>query len=189
MGKMWCQHETTHWKGLQRTANIVHTLFWLFRHGLEDQPPIKKTIEDPSLNVFEQCSKTATRSVPQIYPKRSGSPSSAGRARNPATPQTTAVERVRLVEKMARGEKNPAATLRARSDGRYRRPKSWHKERDNKVWPTLQLVYQSDVGNRNWLETKIRSSQIQGLRMQTGHERRRNPPPPQPRLRLPERSL
>ena len=114
MGKMWCQHETTHWKGLQRTANIVHTLFWLFRHGLEDQPPIKKTIEDPSLNVFEQCSKTATRSVPQIYPKRSGSPSSAGRARNPATPQTTAVERVRLVEKMARGEKNPAATLRAK---------------------------------------------------------------------------
>ena len=64
--------------------------------------------------MFEQCSKRATRSVPQIYPKRSGSPSSAGRARNPATPQTTAVERVRLVEKMARGEKNPAATLRAK---------------------------------------------------------------------------
>ena len=107
MGKMWCQHETTHWKGLQRTANIVHTLFWLFTHGLEDQQPIKKTIEDPSLNVFEQCSKRATSSVPQTCPKRSGSPSSAGRARNPATPQTTAVERVRLVEKMARGEKKP----------------------------------------------------------------------------------
>ena len=79
-------------------------------------------------------------------------------------------------ENGTRGEKTLPRRWERRSDGRYQRRKSWHKERDNKVWPTLQLVNQSDVGNRNWWETKIWSSQIQGLRMQTGHERRRNAP-------------
>lgn len=41
------------------------------------------------------------------------------------------------------------------------------QRRDNKVWPTLQLVNRSDAGCRNWWETKTRRSQIQRLRMQT----------------------
>ena len=41
------------------------------------------------------------------------------------------------------------------------------QRRDNKVWPTLQLVNRSDAGSRNWWETKTRSNQIQRLRMQT----------------------
>lgn len=43
------------------------------------------------------------------------------------------------------------------------------QRRDNKIWPTLQLVNRSDAGSRNWWETKTRRSQItiQRLRMQT----------------------
>ena len=41
------------------------------------------------------------------------------------------------------------------------------QRRDNKVWPTLQLVNRSDAGSRNWWETKTRRSQIQSLRTQT----------------------
>ena len=41
------------------------------------------------------------------------------------------------------------------------------QRRDNKVWPTLQLVNRSIAGSRNWWETKARRSQIQHLRRQT----------------------
>ena len=40
------------------------------------------------------------------------------------------------------------------------------QRRDNKVWPTLQLVNRSNAGSRNWWETKTRRSQIQHLRRQ-----------------------
>ena len=43
--------------------------------------------------MFEQCSMRATRLVPQICAKRSGSPASAARAKNTVTPQTTAGKR------------------------------------------------------------------------------------------------
>ena len=164
MGRKWCQRETMHWKGLQPTSSIRR--FGFLDMEMRTSHPLKNNWGSESNCVWTMFDESNSLSSTNLR-KTIGFTSFGGTGEEHCDTTNDCWQEG--------GETLPQRWGR-RSDIRYRRRKSWHKGRDNKVWPTLQLVNRSDTGSRNWWETKTRSSHIQRLRMQTGHERRGTPP-------------